>query len=79
MWAFGVVLWELLYKKRPFENLESLQILYKVGLKKETLKVDDHVNPKLAQLMKSCWEYNPEDRPDFEQIRDELISIKTNN
>jgi len=37
--------------------------------------------PKFAQLMHWCWEANPEKRPDFKQIAEqlEIISAEVDN
>lgn len=78
IWSFGVTLWEIIHKTTPYQDLEGLQILYKVGFKRETLNIKDDCNPDLAAIMKSCWIYDYENRPKIDQIRDDLLKIKNN-
>jgi hypothetical protein len=71
-----VVLWELIYRKKPFDGLEALQVLYKVGVKYEILEIDQNKCDKsLVQLMLKCWKYDENERLDFNQIKRELIEI----
>jgi hypothetical protein len=76
VWSFGVTLWEIIHKTTPYQGLEGLQILYKVGFKRETLNINDDCNTDLAAIMKSCWIYDYENRPKIDQIRDDLLKIK---
>ena len=56
------------YHKTPFYGLETFQIFYKVGIKKETLDISKDCNPCVAKLLKQCWCYNENDRPNFFEI-----------
>ena len=31
--------------------------------------------PEVHQIMRNCWEYEPEDRPSFEDIADQLQQL----
>ncbi|KAL5199961.1 hypothetical protein ABZP36_021164 [Zizania latifolia] len=75
VFSFGVVLWELLTGKIPHEFLTPLQAA--IGVVQENLRpaIPKGTNPKLAKLLKSCWEQNPAERPDFENILEELDEI----
>jgi len=71
-----VVCWELINRTSPFKGYETLQVFYKIGVKKETLDLPDHLDNSFCQLIKKCWIYNEVERPDFVQIKQELLKIK---
>jgi len=68
VFAFGVVIWELLSEAKPYpgENLSSLskQIVHQ----NKRLELDRKWNPNVQGLLKRCWETNPEDRPNMTEI-----------
>uniref|UniRef100_A0A0D9WU95 Protein kinase domain-containing protein n=1 Tax=Leersia perrieri TaxID=77586 RepID=A0A0D9WU95_9ORYZ len=75
VFSFGVVLWELLTGKIPYEFLTPLQAA--IGVVQEGLRpvIPKGTNPKLALLLESCWQQNPVNRPDFVQILQKLDEI----
>ncbi|KAH7518346.1 hypothetical protein FEM48_Zijuj09G0162000 [Ziziphus jujuba var. spinosa] len=68
VFSFGVVLWELLTGKLPYEYLTPLQAA--VGVVQKGLRpvIPKHTNPKLAELLERCWQQDPALRPDFSEI-----------
>lgn len=76
VWALGVVLWEMVFKRKPFDGLESLQIMYKVAIKRETLQLDDPCClPDLREIIKSCWTYDFDSRPNVVDVRRRLVRL----
>jgi hypothetical protein len=70
-----VILWQLVHWQKPYDGLETMQIIYKVGIKREILPISSDCKPDLARLMKSCMNYNEEDRPNFAELKIELTRI----
>ncbi|GJN18827.1 hypothetical protein PR202_gb06030 [Eleusine coracana subsp. coracana] len=68
VFSFGVVLWELLTGKIPYEYLTPLQAAIGVVQKgvRPTIPKDTH--PKFTELLQKCWHKDPAERPDFSQI-----------
>ncbi|KAM5565230.1 serine/threonine-protein kinase STY46-like [Rosa sericea] len=68
VFSFGVILWELLTGKLPYENLTPLQAA--LGVVKKGLRptIPKHTNPMLAELMESCWQQDASLRPEFSEI-----------
>ncbi|KAL2936994.1 Serine/threonine-protein kinase STY46 [Bienertia sinuspersici] len=68
VFSFGIVLWELLTGKLPYEYLTPLQAA--VGVVQKGLRpiVPKNCHPKLAELLERCWQQDPAVRPDFAEI-----------
>ncbi|XP_034215226.1 serine/threonine-protein kinase STY46-like isoform X2 [Prunus dulcis] len=68
VFSFGVVLWELLTGKLPYENLTPLQAAVGVVQKGLRPTIPRHTNPMLMELMERCWQQDPSLRPEFSEI-----------
>eukprot|EP01117_Protostelium_nocturnum_P018525 TRINITY_DN7768_c0_g1_i1.p1 TRINITY_DN7768_c0_g1~~TRINITY_DN7768_c0_g1_i1.p1 ORF type:complete len:1193 (+),score=287.92 TRINITY_DN7768_c0_g1_i1:35-3580(+) len=70
VWSFGVVVWEIFSKAAlPYADLTNEQI--RLGFKSKTpnrLEKPDRCPPKLWGLVERCFQWNPQDRPDFNEI-----------
>lgn len=64
IYSFGVVCWELLHEKEPFEGLNEFNLISSVVNSKCPLEFDRSIVPEeIGSLLKSCLSINPEDRP----------------
>ncbi|CAN0845694.1 Serine/threonine-protein kinase STY46 [Linum grandiflorum] len=68
VFSFGIVLWELLTGKLPYEYLTPLQAAVGVVQKGLRPTIPKHSNPKLTELLEKCWQQDPSLRPDFSEI-----------
>ncbi|XP_009588108.1 serine/threonine-protein kinase STY46 isoform X1 [Nicotiana tabacum] len=75
VFSFGVVLWELLTGKLPYEYLTPLQAAIGVVQKGLRPTIPKHTPPRLAELLETCWQQDPTSRPDFSEIVDILQQI----
>ncbi|XP_078447252.1 serine/threonine-protein kinase STY13-like [Wolffia australiana] len=73
-YSFAIVLWELIHNKLPFEGMSNLQAAYAAAFKNVRPSADD-VPVDLARLMTSCWEQDPNQRPNFREIVQMLESF----
>lgn len=73
VYSYAIVLWELVERKDPYEGLNAYQV--------PLLVADDGLRPAeftkvaplgLDQLMKQCWDADPEQRPTFEELAETL-------
>jgi tRNA A-37 threonylcarbamoyl transferase component Bud32 len=77
VYSFGVILWELCTRKRPFRGLTQMQVVVAVGFNGERLppvnKPD--VDPALNELMMKCMAEKWADRPAFDLVVQTLQKI----
>ncbi|XAR55747.1 Dual-specificity kinase [Bertholletia excelsa] len=68
VYSFGIVLWELLTNRMPFEGMSNLQAAYAAAFKQERPILPEDISPELAFIIQSCWVEDPNMRPSFSQI-----------
>ncbi|XP_058213886.1 serine/threonine-protein kinase STY46-like [Rhododendron vialii] len=75
IFSYGIVMWELLTGKIPYEYLTPLQAA--VGVVQQGLRptIPKNAHPKLAELLRKCWQQDPTSRPDFSEITEILQQI----
>ncbi|XP_020165459.1 serine/threonine/tyrosine-protein kinase HT1 [Aegilops tauschii subsp. strangulata] len=68
VYSFGIVLWELLTNKMPFEGMSNLQAAYAAAFKQVRPAFPEDTPQELASIVQSCWIEDPAMRPSFSQI-----------
>lgn len=68
VYSFGIVLWELLTNRMPFEGMSNLQAAYAAAFKQERPTIPQDIAPDLTFIIQSCWVEDPNLRPSFSQI-----------
>ncbi|XP_054163602.1 proto-oncogene tyrosine-protein kinase ROS-like isoform X2 [Oppia nitens] len=78
VWSFGVLLYEVLsLGEQPYQIKSHIQVLEYVrcgGILEQPINCPDEI----YRLMKRCWIYDPEDRPNFFDCLEELENIMKN-
>ena len=75
IYSFGVILYELVVLKVPWEGLNPMQVVGAVAFQDKKLEIPEDTHADIAALMGACWEPKPEDRPSFEDILKELRRV----
>src|SRR5215204_6132515 len=63
VYSFGMIMWEFTTGKKPFHDREHNRFLISDILNGERPQVTDDTPEFYAELMKKCWDHNPENRP----------------
>ncbi|MBA0726264.1 hypothetical protein Golax_002106 [Gossypium laxum] len=71
-YSFAIVLWELIHNKLPFEGMSNLQAAYAAAFKNVRPSAED-LPEDLASIVTSCWQEDPNARPNFSQIIQMLL------
>merc|ERR1719353_346453 len=79
VYSFSMVLFELICREIPFEDLEPNDVLKltKEGHRPDPEAVPPNTPQELEALMHACWKHNPEERPDFHYVCKELDACVT--
>ncbi|ESQ53088.1 hypothetical protein EUTSA_v10024738mg [Eutrema salsugineum] len=75
VFSYGIVLWELLTGKLPYEYLTPLQAAVGVVQKGLRPTIPKNTHPKMKELLERLWEKDPTVRPDFSEIIEQLEQI----
>mmetsp|Transcript_21197 Transcript_21197/g.63782 ORF Transcript_21197/g.63782 Transcript_21197/m.63782 type:complete len:615 (-) Transcript_21197:1774-3618(-) len=75
IFSFGILLWELLTGRVPYEDMTPLQAAVGVVQKGLRPSIPPGTPGPLAAVMAACWVRDPESRPSFEQLREQLEDI----
>lgn len=72
VWAFGVLLWELAtYGMSPYPGVELTEVYH---LLERQYRMDRPAGcpANVYELMMKCWQWDPKDRPTFQEIHNSL-------
>src|SRR6185295_4135000 len=70
IYSFGMIMWEHTTGKKPFHDRPHNHLLMMDILNGERPQIADDTPEFYAELMKRCWDHDPENRPTAEEIRD---------
>ncbi|PRQ27956.1 putative protein kinase TKL-CTR1-DRK-2 family [Rosa chinensis] len=68
VYSFGVILWELTTCCIPWKGLNPMQVVGAVGFQNRRLEIPDDVDPVVAEIIRDCWQTEPNLRPSFSQL-----------
>eukprot|EP01113_Clastostelium_recurvatum_P014135 TRINITY_DN17653_c0_g1_i5.p1 TRINITY_DN17653_c0_g1~~TRINITY_DN17653_c0_g1_i5.p1 ORF type:complete len:1080 (+),score=151.93 TRINITY_DN17653_c0_g1_i5:26-3265(+) len=69
VWSFGVVMWEILYRRVPYGTMSAVQAAIEVARNGLRLEIDEENTPGMYKdIMRRCWQQDPEQRPTFMDI-----------
>ena len=85
VYSFGILLWQIYTRKKPFSPYKTLKTQQEKNDFAEAVwsgyrpPISLSMPPFLAHLMTSCWSTNPEHRPTFTQVIQWLDQIMLHN
>ena len=68
VYAYGMMLWEILTEQTPFKGLNAMQIMTAIYTKGDRPLLPSNTPESLSDLIKLCWYQTPQERPTFNQI-----------
>lgn len=74
VYSFGMVLYELLIQIRPFKSLSQENYMYKyIYNQYRPPNKENKIQQPYWDLIQKCWDVDPNKRPTFDDIVDELL------
>ncbi|KAM1527112.1 hypothetical protein ACFXTI_016327 [Malus domestica] len=68
VYSFGVILWELATCCVPWKGLNPMQVVGAVGFQNRRLEIPEEIDPVVAEIIRDCWQTEPNLRPSFSQL-----------
>ncbi|XP_017853475.2 putative mitogen-activated protein kinase kinase kinase 7-like [Drosophila busckii] len=72
VYSFGIVLWEVMSQRQPFENCEIANIMYQVLLDKKRPDINavngHQMSNHIKLIITKCWEEDPKARPSMKDL-----------
>ena len=68
VYSYGILLWEILTGRLPYDGLESNQIIGQIILNDLRPVMPSNTPPEFRKLIEMCWVRDPRERPSFEEI-----------
>eukprot|EP00474_Spongospora_subterranea_P006066 CRZ06524.1 hypothetical protein [Spongospora subterranea] len=76
VYSFGIILWEIVARKVPFEAMNGVQVSVAVATQQLRPKMPEDVPNDIRELIENCWSNNPALRPAFSDIVQRLKAIQ---
>lgn len=74
VYSYGLIMWELVTEIQAFQNIK-MNDLKKIIDEDSRPKIPEDVPEEIAKLIRCCWQKDPEKRPSFDQIADNLEKL----
>lgn len=74
VYAFGFIMFEILSGEEPFKNFSIQKLFSKICEEGYRPPIKDDISDAYKNLIDRCWAQNPEQRPEFNEIVNELKS-----
>ena len=68
VWSFGVVLWEMITRKKPFDGIAMATLAWLIASKEKTLPIPASCPRPLRNLLLQCWKIDHTGRPSFSRL-----------
>ena len=76
IYSLALIMWFLFEEQIPFEHMKLDIIKKYILVEKVRPKISENMNNTLAIMLRVCWQYNPENRPSFKEMKDCLDNMK---
>ena len=68
VYSYGIILWELLTRECPYEDMSAIQCALAVLNRNHRPEIPRWCPPPLQVLIRSCLKKNPDERPSFTEV-----------
>ena len=78
VFSYGIILWEIATRDPPYYGIDGTEVSLKVVREdmRPTISRPDQYPRPFLDLMEKCWDREPNNRPTFDVIIDELNAMK---
>jgi serine/threonine-protein kinase TNNI3K len=79
VYSFGMILWEIMMEQEPFPDYSLKKLKEMVGEQGYRPALEEFEVPGVQELIKSCWNINPQSRPTFHLVFSTLNGLISSN
>ena len=73
IYSYGIILWEIFSEKIAFSHINDLTLLKNVvAIEENRPKIPQNLDDKFKDIIRACWQQNPEKRPSMKKIKEIL-------
>jgi len=76
VWSFGVTCWEILTRKEPYPDMDMIQASIAVVTEELKPTLPPSTPQALARIILPCYNYEPDQRPSFGTLVEQLDNLK---
>ncbi|KAL7632100.1 UNVERIFIED_CONTAM: hypothetical protein RMT77_017572 [Armadillidium vulgare] len=78
VWAFGILMWEIMtLGGTPYPSVPSVEKLFQLLRDGHRMEKPPNCSLEIYMLMRECWRYQPNQRPTFRELVEDLDRILT--
>jgi len=78
VWSFGILLWEIMtLGGTPYPSVPNIERLFQLLRDGHRMEKPISCSLEVYLLMRECWQYNPMERPTFNELVEDLDRILT--
>ncbi|XP_064115439.1 fibroblast growth factor receptor 3-like isoform X3 [Macrobrachium nipponense] len=78
VWAFGILLWEIMtLGGTPYPSVPSVEKLFQLLREGHRMEKPTNCSLEIYMIMRECWRYQPNQRPTFKELVEDLDRILT--
>jgi len=75
VYSFAICFWEMLSRQEPYAHLPPFQVVTGVADKNLRPDIDDKWPSDLRQILSTCWDNNPDERPNFDHLVETFLAV----
>jgi len=75
IYSFGVCLWAMFTRKKPYPKKTDAQIVIAVAIEGKRLHIPQKMPKEMTKLLKLCWATDPKARPNFGVLAEAFESL----
>eukprot|EP00742_Colponemidia_sp_Colp-10_P006762 GILJ01007247.1.p1 GENE.GILJ01007247.1~~GILJ01007247.1.p1 ORF type:complete len:881 (-),score=84.03 GILJ01007247.1:123-2765(-) len=75
VYSFGIILWEIATRQPPYHGKLHLQVIRDVVQRQKRLAIPGNCPKPFADLIRSCWDQDPDRRPEFTEVLQRLETM----
>jgi serine/threonine protein kinase len=73
VYSYGMIFFFLLVGRPPWHNLAGVDAVRRASEEGDRPSIPRHIDERLQNLLKECWDEHPNVRPPFDRIIDVLV------